>query len=413
MRLGMFMMPVHPPARSFTETLAEDEEKSLYADALGFDEIVARRAFLRDHRADPLAADVHGEPRAAHQESQLRHRRDLPAEPPSGDRRRRGCAVRSHEPRPLHVRHRSGRAPLRLRAVRQRGPQRARPQGHGIHRASSSASGRRTRPTICPGEFWTVQIKDAIIPQLGIGYMPKPFQKPRPADHHVGRQPELGDRARRGPARLEYHLRPTTCRPARWRPTGRPTARRAPKPGKPARGENWRVARNVMVAPSDAEAHDRIYGDRRLQPLFLYLHARSVVARRHPFGHEAAIRTCPTMRQRWTRSPRAAPSMARRKTFLDKLVAFRDEVGPFGTLLMTGLDWSGPNANGSAIRCGSWRKRCCRNSASTRWRRRRSDMDARTRPSRAVAELTTFSPSPVVTGKRLVLDGNSKKSSVR
>jgi hypothetical protein len=31
------------------------------------------------------------------------------------------------------------------------------------------------------------------------------------------------------------------------------------------------------------------------------------------------------------------------KTFLDKLIAFREEVGPFGTLLMTGLDWSGPN----------------------------------------------------------------------
>jgi hypothetical protein len=31
------------------------------------------------------------------------------------------------------------------------------------------------------------------------------------------------------------------------------------------------------------------------------------------------------------------------KTFLDKLVALRDEAGPFGTLLMTGLDWSGPN----------------------------------------------------------------------
>jgi len=35
----MFMMPVHPPARSFTDTLAEDEEKSLYADRLGFDEL--------------------------------------------------------------------------------------------------------------------------------------------------------------------------------------------------------------------------------------------------------------------------------------------------------------------------------------------------------------------------------------
>jgi hypothetical protein len=32
------------------------------------------------------------------------------------------------------------------------------------------------------------------------------------------------------------------------------------------------------------------------------------------------------------------------RTVLDKLVAFRDQVGPFGSLLMTGLDWSGPNA---------------------------------------------------------------------
>jgi hypothetical protein len=31
------------------------------------------------------------------------------------------------------------------------------------------------------------------------------------------------------------------------------------------------------------------------------------------------------------------------RTFLDKLIAFRDAVGPFGSLLMTGLDWSGPN----------------------------------------------------------------------
>ena len=31
------------------------------------------------------------------------------------------------------------------------------------------------------------------------------------------------------------------------------------------------------------------------------------------------------------------------KTMVDKLVAFREEVGPFGTLLMTGLDWGGPN----------------------------------------------------------------------
>jgi len=39
MRLGMFMMPVHPPERSFWSTLDEDTEKSLLADQLGFDEL--------------------------------------------------------------------------------------------------------------------------------------------------------------------------------------------------------------------------------------------------------------------------------------------------------------------------------------------------------------------------------------
>ena len=30
-------------------------------------------------------------------------------------------------------------------------------------------------------------------------------------------------------------------------------------------------------------------------------------------------------------------------TVLDKLIAFRERVGPFGALLMTGIDWEGPN----------------------------------------------------------------------
>ena len=32
MRLGMFMMPVHPPDRAFWSTLEEDTEKSILAD---------------------------------------------------------------------------------------------------------------------------------------------------------------------------------------------------------------------------------------------------------------------------------------------------------------------------------------------------------------------------------------------
>ena len=43
MRLGLFMMPVHPPDRPMHETLAEDVEKSLLADRLGFDEMFLGR----------------------------------------------------------------------------------------------------------------------------------------------------------------------------------------------------------------------------------------------------------------------------------------------------------------------------------------------------------------------------------
>src|ERR1700743_1036529 len=39
MRLGLFMMPVHPPGRLLSETLAEDTTKSVLADQLGYDEV--------------------------------------------------------------------------------------------------------------------------------------------------------------------------------------------------------------------------------------------------------------------------------------------------------------------------------------------------------------------------------------
>jgi alkanesulfonate monooxygenase SsuD/methylene tetrahydromethanopterin reductase-like flavin-dependent oxidoreductase (luciferase family) len=56
MRLGLFMMPVHPPGRVLADTLAEDEEKALYADRLGFDEL-----WLGEHfsaTTEPIASPL-------------------------------------------------------------------------------------------------------------------------------------------------------------------------------------------------------------------------------------------------------------------------------------------------------------------------------------------------------------------
>src|SRR5688500_5829732 len=47
MRLGIFMMPVHPLHRSPTETLKEDREAVILADKLGFHD-----AFIGEHLTD-------------------------------------------------------------------------------------------------------------------------------------------------------------------------------------------------------------------------------------------------------------------------------------------------------------------------------------------------------------------------
>jgi len=47
MKLGMFMMPVHPLHRSHTETLREDREAVILADKLGFHDV-----FIGEHLTD-------------------------------------------------------------------------------------------------------------------------------------------------------------------------------------------------------------------------------------------------------------------------------------------------------------------------------------------------------------------------
>ncbi len=98
-----------------------------------------------------------------------------------------------------------------------------------------------------------------------------------------------------------------------------------------------------MIAPTDAEARDRVYSDQGSNRYF-YSYMREVLSRvgllaalkpREDMPDEAATVEVITEGSVLYGSP---------KTVLDRLIALRDAVGQFGSLLMTGLDWSGPNA---------------------------------------------------------------------
>ncbi len=115
------------------------------------------------------------------------------------------------------------------------------------------------------------------------------------------------------------------------------------KAGRPVDGSNWRAARNFVIAGTDAEAQARATAaEGATRYYFDYLGS---IGKRAGFGA--------TMTPREDMDPatvttddmiEACVIAGSPATVLDRLVALREEVGPFGHLLMAGLDWSGVNA---------------------------------------------------------------------
>jgi alkanesulfonate monooxygenase SsuD/methylene tetrahydromethanopterin reductase-like flavin-dependent oxidoreductase (luciferase family) len=102
------------------------------------------------------------------------------------------------------------------------------------------------------------------------------------------------------------------------------------------------VARNVIVAPSDAQAEERVFGqDAANRYFFTYL--RTAIAKA---GRLNTIKPRPEMSdEEFTPDVlmKECAIYGSPKTVLDKLIAFRDRVGPFGTVLKMGVDWGGPS----------------------------------------------------------------------
>jgi len=341
MRLGIFMMPVHPPARSFTETLAEDEAKALYADKLGFDEMWLGEHFSAS--SEPIPSPL------MFMASLLPRTKNL----------KFGTGViclPNHDPAIVAAEVAQFDHMSRGRFMLGIGPGGLLSDFELFGNADRGVRARKTMESIAiiqciwsqdppydfPGEFRTVRLKDAIIPGLGIGTMPKPFQKSGPpVTMSVSSRdsPTARVAGQQGWGILSGDNMPANAVATHWQPYSKACI----DTGRPPLGENWRVARNIMVAPSDAEARDRVFSEQGSNRYF-YTYMREVLSR---VGILSVMKPDPNM-------PDDAATVdvitegcvlyGSPQTMLDKLVAFRDEVGPFGTLLMTGLDWSGPNA---------------------------------------------------------------------
>jgi alkanesulfonate monooxygenase SsuD/methylene tetrahydromethanopterin reductase-like flavin-dependent oxidoreductase (luciferase family) len=340
MRLGLFMMPVHPPACSFTDTLAEDTEKSLLADALGFDELWMGEHFSAS--TEPIPSPLMFMANLIARTKNLTFGTaviNLPnhdpvivaAEVAQFDHMSRGRFMLGIGPGGLVSDFElfdNGDLGVRTRKLM---------ESIGMIQRIWA----QDPPYDLAGEFWTVRIKDAIVPELGIGYMPKPLQQPGPKISLSLASPNSSSArtaAQHGWGIISANLIPTYSVASHWAVY----CQACGEAGKTPHGESWRVARNIMVAPTDAEAHDRVFDDRGSNRYF-FAYLRQVLG---SVGLLGVLKPRPDMPDEQATVEAITEGCVIHgspKTALDRLVAFRDQVGPFGTLLMTGLDWSGPN----------------------------------------------------------------------
>jgi alkanesulfonate monooxygenase SsuD/methylene tetrahydromethanopterin reductase-like flavin-dependent oxidoreductase (luciferase family) len=340
MRLGMFMMPVHPPGRSLSETLAEDTAKSILADRLGYDELWMGEHFSA--ATEPFPSPLMFLAGLVPQTRNLtfgtavinlpnHHPAIVAAEAAQFDHMSGGRFL-------FGVGSGGLASDFELfdvfdTALRQR---KFLESIDLILRIWA-----QDPPYDLAGEFWTVRIGKTIVPELGFGIMPKPLQTPHPPIHVSVGSPD-SDTARiaaaRGWGMISGPVAPLYSVASHW--SAYHEACRAA--GRPARGENWRLSRIVLVAPSDAEAEDRCFDPGAAVRYYCtYMRSALALARRL-----IMIKPRPDMPDEEC-TPEAIMNECvihgSPRTVLDKLVALRERVGPFGTLLQIGLDWSGPN----------------------------------------------------------------------
>ena len=178
------------------------------------------------------------------------------------------------------------------------------------------------------GEFWNVRLK-TLHPRTRHRLYAEALPERRPADRHLAGQPAFIDGAYRGAQRLRHHLgqhHPDICGGVALGDLPQ-SVRGSSASGPRAKIGAWRAI--SWWRPSEAEAHDRVFGEQAANR-YLFDYMRTVLS---GVGQLAIMKPRPEMSDAEATVEAIIEGCmlyGSPKTMLDKLVAFREEVGPFG-----------------------------------------------------------------------------------
>jgi len=338
MKLGMFMMPLHPPGRNATETLAEDREAFLLADRLGYVE-----GFVGEHVTD-LAENVTSclmfLASLAHETKNIvlgsgtinmpnGHPAAIAAQVAMLDHILKGRFIMGISPGGLMSdaevfgNYQKNRNAMFVESINM------------VLRIWESEG-----PLDLQGEFFKVSTKQTAIPEIGQGLILKPYQRPHPRVVGTAVAPfsaGVTEMAKRGwqPISANFLMPPWVK--SHWPKyvEGREAV------GAKADSSEWRVAKSIFVA--DDEKTAQRYGKTAEGPYHFYFRqlTRKLVGggRANLFKLDQAQPDSEITPDYVTDKLVIAGTV---DSVVEQLLAFRREIGDFGTLLYACHDWKDP-----------------------------------------------------------------------
>jgi alkanesulfonate monooxygenase SsuD/methylene tetrahydromethanopterin reductase-like flavin-dependent oxidoreductase (luciferase family) len=337
LKLGFFIQPVHPPSRPYADVLREDREAVVLADRLGY-----REAFIGEHLVDSAEAIT----------SSLAFIASLADACPSITFGTGVLPLANYHPamaasQVAMVDHLvQGRLVLGVgpgvpgdaEAIDDLGTDRNLKTQEALEHMRRIWS--EDPPYRIEGKFYRTTTVRSFDPQIGVGVAVRPLQRPHPpiaitsirpdarGPHAAGARGWTGISATYiGAYVLRGHIRSYL--------EGRHSA------GLSVDASGWRVARSIFVADDAATA--RQYAHREDGAHGFYFNVmRTKLAKA---GALDVMRDYPGQPDSELSSRRCVERLVIAGTpqsVADRILALRNEVGAFGTLLYTGHDWTDP-----------------------------------------------------------------------
>jgi len=338
MQLGFFTMPIHPLDKDWRASLREDREAFILAGELGFTE-----AYCGEHSTDAAENITSSAMFLATLVDQVKQMRlgtgtvNMPNSHPA--RIAAEIAMLDHL---LGGKFNFGISPGGL-------PSDAEVFGNlGPHRGEMFleciqqvlAIWRSKPPYDIAGKYWTISTARTLMPEIGQGVLPRLLQQPHPPIITTVVSPHSASATQAG--EHGWDIISANFLLPQWVKTHWPKYQEGcAKSGNTADPARWRVAKSVFVADDAATARDYALGAG--SPYRFYY--SQLLAKMLKAGRAVIFKSNPNLPDDSVNLDDICERLIIHGTpgsVADQIAAFREDVGPFGTMLYAGHDWRDP-----------------------------------------------------------------------